>query len=294
MGSLYKDEFGVLRGDGDIPGYHYLETEPCRGNYATNWRSVGNNFNLLCPGDFPLLGSLTDHPVHFITNGNLRMRIAKNGVLDVYNNTTLHSKVRIGTGTFDYQGMLTIRQGHGDWLTLIQQAGNGRWHLHNSYEQDRLIFYFEDEMGNGPGHNNGLSLWNDGGISLGSSVSIWSNGKVSIGHVNVNTLTDYGLYVKTGILTDRVKVALHTTGQWSDYVFDSNYELMPLEDVALFIKRNGHLPGVPSAECMVEEGPDVVHLNAVLLEKIEELTLHLIRMEAQIQELRSLGDNQKK
>jgi hypothetical protein len=51
---------------------------------------------------------------------------------------------------------------------------------------------------------------------------------------------------------------------------------MPLDEVAVFISENGHLPNVPSADCMVEEGMDVVKTNAMLLEKIEELTLHVI------------------
>ncbi|MBL7726960.1 MAG: hypothetical protein JNM68_04705, partial [Dinghuibacter sp.] len=43
-----------------------------------------------------------------------------------------------------------------------------------------------------------------------------------------------------------------------------------------FIKKNGHLPGIPAAAEMVKEGNDLGKTDALLLEKIEELTLHLV------------------
>lgn len=60
---------------------------------------------------------------------------------------------------------------------------------------------------------------------------------------------------------------------------------MKLNDIARYIECNGHLPGVPSAECMVEQGLDVARIDAVFLEKIEEITLHLIRMEQRLLDL---------
>ena len=70
-----------------------------------------------------------------------------------------------------------------------------------------------------------------------------------------------------------------------DRVFQPGYALMPLREVDAFIKQNGHLPGVPSAEQMVEQGLDVVKTDAMLMEKIEEITLHLIGMEKRVVEL---------
>ena len=122
--------------------------------------------------------------------------------------------------------------------------------------------------------------------ACGPSLRVHANGKVSIGEVSTNTPNyDYQLYVGGGILTERVKVALKTSSEWSDHVFAPNYSLMPLDKVADFITENGHLPGVPSADCMVEEGLDVVKMNAMLLEKIEELTLHLLALNKEIAQL---------
>ena len=64
-----------------------------------------------------------------------------------------------------------------------------------------------------------------------------------------------------------------------------NHHLVPPTEVSAYIKRHGHLPGVTSAERMVEHGLDVVKTDAMLLEKIEELTLHLIAMEERLKAL---------
>ena len=69
-----------------------------------------------------------------------------------------------------------------------------------------------------------------------------------------------------------------------DYVFEPNYELMPLEDLSEFVKSKRHLPNIPSAEELV--GPiNVSKMQMKLLEKIEELTLYALDQHQVIQEL---------
>ena len=86
-----------------------------------------------------------------------------------------------------------------------------------------------------------------------------------------------------GLLQAReIKVDLAT---WPDYVFEKNYELMPLNEVKNFIQKEGHLPNIPSAEKIEADGLNLGKMNALLLEKIEELTLHLIEQEKRISEL---------
>ncbi len=116
------------------------------------------------------------------------------------------------------------------------------------------------------------------------SMDIRKNGKVVIGDVPV--AGDYNLYVKNGILTEKVKVALSSTGEWSDFVFKEGYQLMPLTDVASFIQENGHLPGIPSAEEVVEHGIDLGAMDAKLLQKIEELILYVIQQQKEIEMLK--------
>ena len=75
------------------------------------------------------------------------------------------------------------------------------------------------------------------------------------------------------------------TGIWADYVFSKDYNLKSLADVDTYIQENGHLPGVPTEQQVQDEGIDLGEMNRILLEKVEELTLHLIRQDKQIQKL---------
>lgn len=107
-------------------------------------------------------------------------------------------------------------------------------------------------------------------------LQIDGNGKTRIGDPSLTTPGTYKLYVEDGILTEKVVIALANSTQWADYVFAPDYKLMPLSEVAGFVKENHHLPNVPAAEEVVKNGVDVAAMNAKLLEKIEELTLYLI------------------
>ena len=73
---------------------------------------------------------------------------------------------------------------------------------------------------------------------------------------------------------------------WSDHVFDVDYELMPLDELQYFIQTNGHLPEVPTTEEVQENGVDLAETNALLLKKIEELTLYLLEQKEETEELR--------
>jgi len=74
--------------------------------------------------------------------------------------------------------------------------------------------------------------------------------------------------------------------QWSDDVFDENYKLAPLTEVEQFIKENKHLPEIPSEQKVCNEGISLGDMNNLLLRKIEELTLHAIAQQKQIDELK--------
>lgn len=126
-----------------------------------------------------------------------------------------------------------------------------------------------------------LSVLMDGSIGNNLTVAntIFAGQKVSIGTINMPG--NYRLYVADGILTERIKVALESTGDWADYVFDEDYQLKSLGDVEKFVRKNKHLPGLPSAEELSKEGVDLVKMDAKLLEKIEELTLYMIALEKQ-------------
>lgn len=74
---------------------------------------------------------------------------------------------------------------------------------------------------------------------------------------------------------------------WPDYVFAKNYNLASLDSVASFIETNSHLPNVPSAKQVEEDGINLAQMDAVLLQKIEELTLYNIQMYKQLEAMKA-------
>jgi hypothetical protein len=74
---------------------------------------------------------------------------------------------------------------------------------------------------------------------------------------------------------------------WPDYVFSKNYHLMPLQEVEQFIAENQHLPNVPSAADVEVNGIELGEMNAILLQKVEELTLYIIDLQKQMNELKT-------
>ena len=73
----------------------------------------------------------------------------------------------------------------------------------------------------------------------------------------------------------------------ADYVFEENYNLRPLSEVESYVKENKHLPGVPSAAEISENGMSVSQMSNLLLEKVEELTLHMIELEKENKALKA-------
>lgn len=98
----------------------------------------------------------------------------------------------------------------------------------------------------------------------------------------VDGANTYRLSVKGKIRAEEIKVY----NTWADYVFANNYLLKPLSEVEKFIKENGHLPNVPSATEVKENGLELGEMSKIQQEKIEELTLYLIDQNKQIETLK--------
>lgn len=110
-----------------------------------------------------------------------------------------------------------------------------------------------------------------------------------MGAVGIGTPTPCSTGAPTGCALSvngaiQAKEVVVNTG-WSDYVFDAGYHLQPLSEVAAYVKENKHLPGIPSAQEVAEKGISVGDIQAKLLAKIEELTLHMIDVESENHDL---------
>ena len=106
-----------------------------------------------------------------------------------------------------------------------------------------------------------------------SSVFVIENSQKKIFQINNDGL----------VLAREVKINLDNN--WPDYVFEKAYPLLPLNELELFIQKEGHLPNVPSAESVESEGVALGEMNRILLEKVEELTLYLLEQNKRIEEL---------
>lgn len=147
------------------------------------------------------------------------------------------------------------------------------------------------------GNDNSLMIGfnsNRPSLYVGPSSGVGTTGRVAIGTTNTpliiggQNISNYRLFVAGGILADEVRVR---TG-WADYVFTDDYKLPTLTEVGAFIDENGHLPNVPSAQQVEEEGIEIGEITRIQQEKIEELTLYMIEMQKEIEALKSRLDEQ--
>lgn len=116
-----------------------------------------------------------------------------------------------------------------------------------------------------------------------SPSSLIVNGIVSIGcTLPTSNINNHSLFVKNGITTQEVIVQ----NEWSDYVFAKDYSLRSLCEVEKFITEKKHLPEIPSADQVKTNGINLGQMDALLLKKIEELTLYIIEQQKQIDKLK--------
>lgn len=124
-------------------------------------------------------------------------------------------------------------------------------------------------------------------IGNGTSTTVRNNALTVL--KNGNVLIDKATQVNSTYKLDvngkmrALEIVVNTTG--ADFVFENDYELMPLNVLEQKIKADKHLPEIASATEMQENGVGLGELNTKLLQKTEELTLYIIELNKRIEEL---------
>ncbi len=100
--------------------------------------------------------------------------------------------------------------------------------------------------------------------------------------LKINGLDFLELGEKGEFVVSNFKMKYKSENQWADRVFKNGYVLMPLDKLEEYIQKNNHLPGIPSAQEVVEKGVGTQEMMAKFLEKIEELTLYHLQQNKRI------------
>lgn len=124
---------------------------------------------------------------------------------------------------------------------------------------------------------------------------VLKNGETYIGEKKVlSTNTHANAILQVGGKITCQELVVLDPVKWADFVFEKNYKLMPLEEVEKFYKTNKHLKDVPGEKEVKENGISSANMDAILLQKIEELTLYTVELNKQVQLLKKESELLKK
>jgi hypothetical protein len=196
---------------------------------------------------------------------------------------------KVGIGTQTPVSKLNIIGGADCSLTtngFVQYGATTGWNL---------ILDDNEILARNNGVGNDLFIQNDGGNVL---LCASEQGAVGIGITAGTFLANgYILSVDGKIIAEEMRIQNSTN--WPDYVFDKKYDLMPLEELKQSIHMNKHLPNIPSASQVEQEGIAVGDMQKKMMEKIEELTLYILdlhevnkQQQAEIESLKALVGKQ--
>lgn len=186
------------------------------------------------------------------------------------NELTVNGKLGIGVADPGYplevNGAVKLKNGNTD-LLIYRDSDVGDWSL------------LRTNTGNGIGL-----------IGQPDFVALSVSRTTSNVGIGTRDTKGFRLGVKGKIAAEEVKVAIYNN--WSDFVFENEYNLPSLKEVEKHINEKGHLKDIPSASEVAKNGIFLGDMNAKLLQKIEELTLYTIQqqkeLEAQHQKNKSL------
>ncbi len=106
-----------------------------------------------------------------------------------------------------------------------------------------------------------------------------------VGNIGIGTYNPTRKLSVNGTILAKEILVSSAASNWPDYVFEEGYDLMSLEEIESFIEANKHLPNIPSQDDVEKDGVSLGEMQRLHMEKIEELTLHLIEKDKEIDSL---------
>lgn len=275
-----------------------LQFTPYRRQAGANWPGTAYRIQ------FAVDNSFTDGSKAFVEVGATDPGLPGGGFISLGTQgldrlvVTNQGKVGIGTiepiGNLDVAGTL-LTSGPVANLDVKLPAGDLS-HLSNS---GKMLIGWNRSSGmgetdfisnQGSGGSGGFAFYNyDNSRNLRQL--LWLSGDGAVG-VGTSYPKEYKLAVKGSIIASTVTVQL--MNDWPDYVFLPDYKKLSLPALEKYINQYKHLPGIPSAQAVMENGLDLGLMNKQLLHQVEELTLHMIEKDKEISSLKRANDRLEK
>jgi flagellar basal body rod protein FlgG len=290
-------------------GYYYIPTlyfpvqdNPARIVAATSLslavgnRGLTNNTTDLTITEAGNIGIGTNSPSEKLTvEGNIRMN---SGGKLIYANELELNTINKQPISFNIQNTkgLQMKKGMNDDFTLyfpISNNSNNKWNRIIAKNNlsftagDRGVTDNQTDLFIGTIGNIGIGLSDpDQKLTVNGNIKL-NNGKLfinaNVNNIDADVLSHFSAFIVGGVLSE--DFALAPQSEWADHVFNNDYELQNLHEVENYIKANNHLPNIPTASEVKENGYSLHDMNVKLLQKVEELTLYSIEQNKKIEQL---------
>ena len=288
--------FGSLTGQDPTTGRYYISTTSASVTGSGTAMNLIDRFSIKADGNIGVEGN-TDPKAPLSFASNIGNKIAlwgdastphyglgiQGALMQLYTNTSaadialgfgssggFTEKYRLGNnglmniqnGRLRFTGQVTPGTAHG--IEFTNNAGSAVRSFIGMYDDNNMGFYGFAGAGWG-------LIWDatDGALKIGTT----------------QKATGYKLNVGGKIIAEEVRVTLQAS--WPDYVFAKDYSLPSLQNLEQYIAANNHLPNVPAAAEIEKSGIGLGAMQTKMMEKIEELTLYILQLKKENQQMQS-------